>query len=169
MLNHWPSALFVLSSHITSSSSFSSSFSFLCTSSSSFFFLQNFEKFIHTCTHAHSSWESQKRATGCIWPSSHSWLTRSQQFSNIDQKLKKKTWCADKKSQLTEKQLWFAHTCGINISTMPIVLLLGTELGTKAAQRPDCPKSLCSNHKQTTHCRNSVTTKHGKLWCWLYN
>lgn len=167
MLNSSLSALLVLSSHLASSSSFSLLFSlylFLL-----FLVLQNFEKFIHTCTHEHSSWESQKRATGCIWPSSHSWLTRSQQFSNIDQKLSKNPWCADKKCQKPETQLWFAHTYGVNIPTVPIALLLGTELGTEAAQRPDCPKSLGSNHEQTTHCRNSVTTKYGKLWCWLCN
>lgn len=165
MLNSSLSELLVLST-LASSSSFSSSFSFLCTSSSSFFFYKTLKSLY---THAHSSWELQKQATGWIWPSNHRWLTRSQQFSNTDQKLSKNPWCIDKKCQKTETQLWFAHTYGANIPTMPIALLLGTELGTEAAQKPDCPKSLCSIHKQTTHGRNSVTTKYGKLWCWLYN
>lgn len=98
MLNSSLSALLVLST-LASSSSFSSSFSFLCTSSSSFFFYKTLKSLY---THAHSSWESQKRATGWIWPSSHRWLTRSQQFSNTDQKLSKNPWCVDKKCQKTE-------------------------------------------------------------------
>lgn len=130
MLNSSLSALLVLST-LASSSSFSSSFSFLCTSSSSFFFYKTLKSLY---THAHSSWELQKRATGWIWPSSHRWLTRSQQFSNTDQKLSKNPWCIDKKCQKTETQLWFAHTYGANIPTMPIALLLGTELGTEAAE-----------------------------------
>lgn len=59
MLNSSLSALLVLSSHLASSSSFLSSFSFLCTSSSSFLFYKTL-KSLYTHPHMHTAHGSHK-------------------------------------------------------------------------------------------------------------